>query len=154
MAAEQAAPVDVLVRPDAAVPWACFSCGGQGYAFRLDQIHEIVPPQPVTRVPGCGPGVCGLIGLRGRVITVFDLGVLMGGMPAARSPEHRVLLLRSGNIVVGFAVEELVTIAAPGDETMTAIGGTAEGLSQEALVLGGRTFTILDADRLVGPLLA
>jgi purine-binding chemotaxis protein CheW len=154
MAPEPAAPVEAPARPDTVAPWAFFACGGNGYAFRLDQIHEIVPPQPVTRVPGCGPAVCGLIGLRGRVITVFDLGVLMGGKPAARSPDHRVLLLRRGNRVIGFAVEELVTIAALGDDTLTAVGDVAGGSAHEALVLSGRTFTILDADRLVGPLLA
>jgi len=153
MAAESAAPVDVPVRADAP-PWAFFTCGGNGYAFRLDQIHEIVPPQALTRVPGCGPAVAGLMGLRGRVITVFDLGVLMGGKPAASRPDHRVLLLRWGKIVAGLAVEELVTITALGDEILTASRDEAGRSAQDALIVGGRSFTILDADRLVGPLLA
>lgn len=151
MAREPTAPVEDVAPPGSAPPWAFFACGGQGYAVRLDRIHEIVPPQPVTRLPGCGPAVCGLIGLRGRVITVFDLGVLVGGPPATEGPGHRLLLIRREDRIIGLAVEELLTIAALPEWEAGAAGGDG---APSVLRVGDRTFHVLDPDRLLGPLLA
>jgi purine-binding chemotaxis protein CheW len=154
MAREPTTPVEAVARADSAAPWAFFACSGRGYAVRLEQITEIVPPQALTRLPGCGPVVCGLIGLRGRVITVFDLGVITGGEPAAGKAEHRLLLVRRGERVVGLAVDELVTIASLGDAVRpTTVDIDGDG-HREALSVGGRTFIILDPDPLLGPLLA
>lgn len=147
-------PVEIETAAHAGAPWAFFRCDGTGYALRLDQIHEIVTPQPVTRLPGCGPAVAGLIGLRGRVITVFDLGVIAGGTPAMERPDHRVLIVRQAGRLVGLAVEELVTIAAGDDHAVATIPHDADGSATEQLVIGGRTFNILDPDAVVGPLLA
>src|SRR5207237_5797389 len=60
---------------------------------------------------GCGPEVCGLLGLRGRVITVFDFGAVLGLRRATDFPDHRLLLLDHGERVTGFAVEEIVAVA-------------------------------------------
>jgi chemotaxis signal transduction protein len=121
---------------------------------RLERVHEIVPPQAVTRVPGCGREVCGLLGLRGRVITVFDLGVIAGGSASASIPDHRLVLLKYGERVVGLAVDQVLTIAAfeviEDDEAR----GGSRGESTVALKAGGRTFTILDPDAVFGPRLA
>jgi purine-binding chemotaxis protein CheW len=128
-------------------PWAFFACSGKGYALRLDRVHEIVPPQPVTRLPGCGREVSGLIGLRGRVITVFDLGVLTGGPPAAAREDYRLVLIWRGERVIGLAVDEMVRIASPDPMSGDVIGA-------DALTVGGREYGVLDPDRLFGPLLA
>jgi purine-binding chemotaxis protein CheW len=154
MVREPTSPVEAVARADSAAPWAFFACTGRGYAIRLEQIHEIVPPQPLTRLPGCGPAVCGLVGLRGRLITVFDLGILTGGQPAAAREDYRVLLVRRGERVVGMAVDELVTIGALGEavQPVTIQGGADHG--RDALDVGGRTFIILEPDRIIGPLLA
>lgn len=135
--------------------WAFFACGEAGYAVRLDRVHEIVPPQPVTRVPGCGPEVYGLLGLRGRVITVFDFGVLAGGPASAGRPEHRLVLLRYGGTVVGLAVDHMLTITSSGevDEDEATPAGAGHGRAGK-LRAGGREFTILDPDAVFGPRLA
>jgi purine-binding chemotaxis protein CheW len=141
-------PASTAAPPIARIPsWAFFACSGKGYAVRLDRVHEIVPPQPLTRLPGCGPEVCGLIGLRGRVVTVFDFGVLNGDAPASSKPGHRLVLIWRGDRVIGLAVDEVVTIGVPDP------GGEDEPLSSQ-IRTGGREFTILDTDRIFGPLLA
>ena len=131
-------------------PWVFFACGGRGFAVPLARVHEIVPPQPLTRLPGCGPEVCGLIGLRGRVVTVFDLGVLYGDTAASSKPSHRLVLVWRGDRVIGLAVDEIVTIASPDENTR----GPHEARADGTLLTGGRTFSILDTDQLFDPLLA
>jgi len=159
-------------------PWAFFACGGKGYAVRLDQVHEIVPPQPLTRIPGCGREVCGLLGLRGRVVTVFDFGVLAGGRASVDQPDHRLVLLHHGSTVVGLAVDQVLTIASfeevEVDKAATAGGTVSEGVAAGAasvevetggpavvgkrraaeLKAGDRTFMILHPDDVFGELLA
>jgi chemotaxis signal transduction protein len=120
----------------------------------LDRVHEIVPPQPVTRVPGCGREVYGLLGLRGRVVTVFDFGTIAGGPASAGIPDHRLVLLKYGERIVGLAVDQVLTIAAfevvDDDESR----GDRPAGSAVALKAGDRTFTILDPDAVFGPRLA
>jgi chemotaxis signal transduction protein len=135
--------------------WAFFACADQGYAVRVERVHEIVAPQPATRVPGCGREVYGLLGMRGRVITVFDFGVIAGGPASAGNPDHRLVLLKYGERVVGLAVDQVLTIAAYEvieDEATARSMGRAGGAV--ALVAAGRTFTILDPDAVFGPRLA
>lgn len=146
--------VETVARAHAA-QWAFFACGGREYAVRLDRVHEIVPPQPVTRIPGCGSEVYGLLGLRGRVITVFDFGVLAGGPASAGRPDHRLMLLRYGGTVVGLAVDQMLTITSSGDVDAdeTAPAGRGDGATGE-LKAGGRSFTVLDPDAVFGSRLA
>ncbi len=135
-------------------PWAFFACSGKGYAVPLERVDEIVPPQPLTRIPGCGPSVCGLIGLRGRVITVFDLGVLTGVSAAAAHPDYRVVLMWRGERVLGLAVDEMITIASPEEaEDMEAARDGGADAANRAVKIGGREFTILDPDGLFATLL-
>lgn len=93
------------------VQWLVFRCAGDDYGMRLDRVREIVPPRPLTRLPGTGPEVGGLAGLRGSVVTVLDLGVLLAGRGAVTNADHRLLLLDVNGRRLGAAVDEVVTIA-------------------------------------------
>jgi purine-binding chemotaxis protein CheW len=56
--------------------WVVFNCGDHRFGLPLDRTREILPPRSCTRLPGCGPEVAGLVGIRGRVLTVFDFGIV------------------------------------------------------------------------------
>lgn len=88
-----------------------FTCNSRRFVVPLERVREILTPQPFTRLPGCGEEVCGLIGVRGRVITVFDLGVLLVSRPAAEHADHRILLVEHGERLVGAAVDEVLAVA-------------------------------------------
>lgn len=98
--------------PDRTSPeWLIVVCGGERYAVPLLQVQEILVPQPFTRLPGCGPEVCGLIGLRGRIVTVFDIGAALGLRPAREARDQRILLLERGGGTVAGVVDEVVSVA-------------------------------------------
>ncbi|MGH7501159.1 MAG: chemotaxis protein CheW [Longimicrobiales bacterium] len=145
---------DASVRP--ASQWAFFVCGERGFAVPLERVAEILPPQAATRLPGCGPVVHGLVGFRGRVITVFDLGVIAGQQPAAQHADYRVVFVRHAGRLFGFIVEAMVTIA-PADNrtgTVDAPGGLKNGDVRGTVPHEGRPFLELDVDHLLGRLLA
>jgi chemotaxis signal transduction protein len=142
--------------PDAAPQWVVFACGGRDFAIPLDRAREILPPREFTRLPGCGPEVCGLLGLRGRAVTIFDFGATAGLRPATTFPDYRLLLLEHQDRLTGFAVERIIAVAHSATE---AGSESAVGLRDDE-VLGygmledeGRQFLAIDSDALLRRLL-
>lgn len=95
----------------AATQWVVFRCAGRRFGVPLARVTEIIAPQPFTRLPGTGREVCGLVGVRGRVVTVLDFGEMLGGRPATAAPDHRLLLLDIAGRRLGAAVDEVMEIA-------------------------------------------
>jgi purine-binding chemotaxis protein CheW len=148
VADEAAGPAPVTTQ------WVVFLCRDGRFGIPLAAVREIVTPRPFTRLPGAGPEICGLIGLRGRVVTVVDLGFVLRGHAAATLREHRLLLLDIDGRRVGAAVDEVVTIApaplmAPGDTDGRMAAGAVLGTGR----IEDGTFVALDPAVLLAPLL-
>jgi len=111
MATEYALSAEELEAPPVVPEWVLFSCGDRKFGAPLAISREVVPPQPLTRLPGCGPAVAGLMGLRGRVITVFDMGVVLGLSPSRLVEDHRTLVLEHGKRTIGVLVDGIHGIA-------------------------------------------
>jgi purine-binding chemotaxis protein CheW len=130
--------------------WVVFVCDERRYGFPLERVSEILTPRAFTRLPGAGPEVCGLVGVHGRVITVVDLGRVLGLRPAITATEHRLLLVELNGRPVGVVVEWVAAIArarvtrqdAVRDEAVLGTGQTDEG-----------EFTALEPDRLLHALM-
>lgn len=151
MAAEAGSP------PPAEGQWVVFRCDARRFGFMLERAREIITPRPFTRLPGAGPEVCGLIGFRGRVITVFDLGVVLGLRGAGTLPDHRLLLLDVGTRRVAAAVDDVVSIARAKLEPRPSADLYDGPASAGVLGLGrgeDGIFTALDPDPLLQHLLA
>ena len=62
-----------------------FKAGGAGYACRLQEVSEVMEPQPSYPLPGAPPHFLGLINFHGALAALVDLpcylqrGVLKGG---------------------------------------------------------------------------
>jgi len=56
---------------------------GRPYALRLAEVGGVATGRRATRVPSPLPALAGLVGLRGMLVAVFDLGVLLGHSPEA-----------------------------------------------------------------------
>jgi chemotaxis signal transduction protein len=141
----------------AAPQWVVFACGGHEFAVPLVRAREILPPRDFTRLPGCGPEVCGLLGLRGHAVTVFDFGSTVGLRAATAFPDYRLLLLEHQDRLTGFAVERIVAVAhatqEQGAECKVRLNDD-EVLGHGTLEDDGRRFLIIDPDALLRRLLA
>jgi chemotaxis signal transduction protein len=149
-----AAAPDAAPAAPAGPQWVVFSCDDVRLAAPLDCVREILTPRPFTRLPGCGPEVCGLIAVRGRVVTVFDLGVVLGLRQASALADHRLLLVERDGRAVGFAVDVVVTIVHAVTARTTAV---SLPLADDEIVGVGDieqgSFTALDPERLLARLL-
>lgn len=104
-----AAEAGTLAPP--APQWVIFSCGGKCLGLALERVQEILTPRPFTRLPGARADAAGLIGVRSRIVTAYDLGALLGGTASAAGPNHRILLVEDGERVSGLIVDEVLAVA-------------------------------------------
>ena len=153
------APTADEAQPAAAAPeWVVFSCEDRLFGVPLAIMREVVPPQPLTRLPGCGPEVAGLMGLRGRVITVFDMGVILGVRSALQYPDYRLLVLDHGNRITAIAVDAVGAIAR-GDAAVLQPPDPANlpaAVRDDAVGIGtleDRSYIAIDTNRILGRLL-
>jgi purine-binding chemotaxis protein CheW len=148
------------VTHSASPEWVVFGSALHRFGVPIQFVREIIGPRPFTRLPGCGAEVCGLIGLRGRVVTVFDFAAALGLAPIARDGEHRLLLVEHGTRLVGFAVEEVLGVAAGTRDELPLGAEELRGLDIERDDLIGvgelheRPFLALDPKRILDRLLA
>lgn len=84
-----------------------FLLAGELYAVALESIHEIVKVGPITRVPRARADILGVMGVRGRLVTVLDLRRSIQVQDAPIDARSRVLLLQVEEEDVGFLVEEV-----------------------------------------------
>jgi purine-binding chemotaxis protein CheW len=155
MVSKTAVAADAERRAPAATRWVVFRCAGRLFGISIEHVSEILGARPFTRLPGCGPAVCGLIGVRGIVITVLDLGVLLEAAPSGSMPDHSLLLLDIGDQRIAAAVDQIVEIVparirAAGDDPDAATGGDpAAAAALGAGQSGAGEFIALDPARLL-----
>lgn len=140
--------------------WVIFEVGGHAFGLPIQRIREITAPRWATRLPGCGPEVRGLVALRGRSYTVFDLAPIFGLEWDGNAATGKLLLVEHRERVVGFAVDNVLGVAH--DELgHVAVDRAAlrsidvdrpdvEGLG----TFEGRAFVAVDADPILDRLLA
>ena len=61
--------------------YCTFFLAGQYFGLDVRMVQEILGRQPITRVPLAPPMVCGLLNLRGQIVTVIDLRRRLGLPP-------------------------------------------------------------------------
>lgn len=116
---------------------------GQRVAFPLEAVREIIPPQAMTRLPGAGLWVLGLLNLRGMVLTVVDLGVRFGG-EAGESPSIVVLEVQGRTFGVQVSAVSAVSHSRSGVEAPVEEARSAEGLVRGLVEVAGGTALVID----------
>jgi purine-binding chemotaxis protein CheW len=121
-----------------------FEVGGSAFACEMEGFREIVTAQPMTRLPGAPNTVCGLINLRGTIVTVIDGGIVLGKGAYART-SGLILLADYLERWIGIGVDDVRDIqdvpidqfsaADAGEASQTGITGAVEIEGQRVLVL-------------------
>jgi purine-binding chemotaxis protein CheW len=147
-------PSEEIVAEEPQVPTRrllVFELGGHDFVCDMDAFREIVPMQQMTRLPGAPDTVCGLINLRGTIVTVIDGGVSLGKAAFKRS-EGLILLVDFGERWIGVGVDDVRDIQdVPVDkfgsagETEIALAGAVTGVVE----IDGRQVLVLDIKTVV-----
>lgn len=134
--------------------------GGHWFGVAIRAIREIIPPRPYTPLPGSEPYVCGLINLRGRIVTVIDLGARLGLSAASADPDHSIVVLEHAGRLVGMAVQEVSRIVRADLDGLEMGADLLRSLRIDRSYLLGvgetddRIFVAVDPDEIFRPILA
>jgi len=160
-----------------------FRVGALACAAEVDQVREILPRLPTTRIPGAPPVVAGLVNVRGTLVTVVEgwraLGQPQPG-PAAPPPLEAsqtqapevagsTIILElghreesgNGRTLIGFTVDEVLDMLTTGTgggsettlEDRTGLPGVDPTLVRAVGRRNGELFIVLDVAALLGPIL-
>lgn len=84
-----------------------FYLGKESYAVDLLKVKEVITPPEMTPIPKCPPYVCGLMNLRGLVLTVIDLRKKLSIAPDKDCVENAVIIFDLGDRMVGAMVDSI-----------------------------------------------
>ena len=83
----------------------CFRIGKETFGVDISSVREIVRGQEITKVPGTPECALGVVNLRGRILSVVDLGHRLGLTPSVVSGGSRILVTHLDGLTVGFLVD-------------------------------------------------
>ena len=122
-----------------------FSLGAEEYALPIAAVHEIIRYAEPRSVVSEAAWIRGVIGLRGKIIPIFDLAARMGLAP---SEPGKIVILETGGDQVGIMVdevEEVLTVATSQLERVpTASTDTIEAIAK----IGDRLVILLNPEGL------
>jgi len=127
---------------------------GDGYfGIPVEQVQEVVRPQPITSVPLAPKVVRGLINLRGQILTAIDLRYRLGlGEPGDQAKLMNVVV-RTDESPVSFLVDEIGEVLDVDEDTFEAPPETLQGDMRDliggAYKLEGRLLLALSTERTV-----
>jgi purine-binding chemotaxis protein CheW len=124
-----------------------FSLGSEEYALPIGAVHEIIRFTEPRTVASEVPWIRGVIGLRGKIIPIFDLASRMG-LQATESESGKIVIVETGTgqagVVVG-DVEEVLTVTSEQlEDVPTADGETIEAIAK----IGDRLVILLNPEGL------
>ena len=148
-----------------------FRVGALACAAEVDQVREILPRLPTTRIPGAPPVVAGLVNVRGTLVTVVEGWRALGQQPPSPPPPSAPEAVAGSTIIfelayegergpgrrlIGFTVDEVVDMLAVGDTTLedrAGLPGVDPVLVRAVGRRHGDLFIVLDLVALLGPVL-
>jgi purine-binding chemotaxis protein CheW len=124
-----------------------FSLGREEYALPIGAVSEIIRFTEPRTVASDAAWIRGVIGLRGKIIPIFDLAARMA-LDSAGSEPGKIVIVETGTGQVGVMVDEVEEVLTVSSEQLEAVP-TANTDSIEAIAkIGDRLVILLNAEGL------
>lgn len=76
-------------------------------ALDATEVQEVIRLGPVTSVPHAPEEVLGVVNLRGKIVTIVDLGLRLGFPKAAAGTDIRIFIVEDQNEFIGLLVDRM-----------------------------------------------
>lgn len=129
-------PEAEIVVPESVHEYLAFSIDDEIFAVPLSAVREILKVPPVCPVPRASRDVLGIISVRGRIISVLDLRRLLNSRPRDPDKHTRVLLVDSGDEVMGLFVDRVHQVFRLRDEEIELASAVAGDLAEHVHGIG------------------
>jgi purine-binding chemotaxis protein CheW len=108
-----------------------FSLGSEEYALPIGSVHEIIRFTEPRTVASDAAWIRGVIGLRGKIIPIFDLASRMQ-LESVNSEPGKIVIVESGTGQVGIMVDEVEEVLTVSSDQLEDVP-SANGDSIEAI---------------------
>ncbi len=98
-------------QPEPQHPHLLFQLGSFRFALPLAAVQGVERPGRFTAVPFAAPWLRGVMGVRGAVVSVVDLGRFAGSTAAGTSPGARLVVAHWAGVTAGLLVDQVTGIA-------------------------------------------
>lgn len=133
-----------------------FTLGEERFGIPLSQVKEVIGQATMTPVPDVPKFFCGLINLRGRIISILELKTKLNLDSSARASKRPCIIISEiEGLILGFRVDDVVEVVAISDEQVerhpTLIGSVEKQkyLNGVAKLGEGRLTLLLDLNRVL-----
>lgn len=133
-----------------ALQFCTFFVGDLLLGIEVEQIQEVLRNTSVTPVPKTPPAICGLINLRGQIVTAVDLRRVFRASEDGDSDSPTMLILDSGEELRSLVVDDVgdvVTVSEHDyEDSPDTLQGEARKLIQGAYKLKERLLLVLEVE--------
>lgn len=123
-----------------------FSLGSEEYALPIATVHEIIRFTEPRSVVSDQPWVRGVIGLRGKIIPIYDLAARLG-LQVETTP-GKIVIVESGSEQVGVMVDEVEEVLTVSSSQLEDIGAASRESIQSVAKIDDRLVILLNSQGL------
>ncbi len=139
-----------ILQPEAdrSVLLAAFTLRGAVFALDASSVHEVIRLGPLTPVCHAPAEVAGILNLRGRIVTILDIGLQLGMPKASPGADTRIIVMEHRNEFIGLLVDSVDDVLevdpAAWDRPPANVRGERTRYFKAVCRVGGRVITLLD----------
>lgn len=89
---------------------SCFYVGSALCGIDINRIQEMNRLMEMTKVPQAPSYVLGIMNLRGRIVTILDLGRKIGLAPSKTTATSRIIIVNSRDENIGLLVDHITDV--------------------------------------------
>jgi len=120
-----------------------FSLGSAEYALPIGSVHEIIRFSEPRTVASEAAWIRGVIGLRGKIIPIFDLAARME-LEIAGSEAGKIVIVESGTGQVGIMVDEVEEVLTVSSEQLEDVPSAASDAIEAIAKIEDRLVILLN----------
>jgi len=133
--------------------FSTFYVGGALCGINVLNIQEINKHFDITQVPQAADYVKGILNLRGRIVTIIDLGAKLGLEPVSETKDNRNIIVNSEDEHIGLLVDAIKDVVSARQDDIepspSNIGGVKGKFFQGVLKTEKDLIGILDIDEVL-----
>jgi purine-binding chemotaxis protein CheW len=127
-----------------------FSLGSEEYALPIGSVHEIIRFTEPRTVASDAAWIRGVIGLRGKIIPIFDLASRME-LDSVDSEPGKIVIVESGTGQVGVMVDEVEEVLTVSSEQLEDVPSAASDAIEAIAKIEDRLVILLNPAGLFAP---
>ena len=133
----------------------CVFCLGDSFwGIRAEKIIELIEPDDITQVCNSAPSVMGIINLRGRIITVFDLALKIGITEEVGDFKRgSMIIVDNDEDFIGYWVKEIDGFIQPEKDQISPppidMSGVEQSLIEGIFNTGDKLVAILNSGKII-----